>query len=264
MAVSSWRRHTFMLPNDHPRVDVRLRQLLTAIKRVYASTFSPAAKRYFLDGPYRLEEERMGVVLQRIVGAPRGPRFYPDFAGVARSHNYYPLAPMRSEDGIAAVALGLGETVVSGEPCFRFCPRYPRHIVQFSSVSDTLANAQREFRALELGQTDSVGRFSPARFDLAAAEEDGTLALVGSTYSPENDAVYDGVSRPGVRLVTFAPVLKHGLFPLAEIVDAMLEIGVHGTSGPVEIEFAVNVRTGDIAEFGVLQLRPLGRVRQGP
>jgi CheY-like chemotaxis protein len=255
---------TFMLPNDHPRVDVRLRQLLTAIKRVYASTFSPAAKRYFLGGPYRLEEEKMAVVLQRIVGGARGSRFYPSFAGVARSHNYYPLPPMQSEDGIAAVALGLGETVVSGEPCFRFCPRYPRHIVQFSSVSDTLLNAQREFRALELGRTDSVGRFSPARFDLAAAEEDGTLASVGSTYSPENDVVYDGISRAGVRLVTFAPVLKHGLFPLAEIVAALLEIGVQGTSGPVEIEFAVNCPPREMAEFGVLQLRPLGRIRYGP
>jgi CheY-like chemotaxis protein len=254
---------TFMLPNDHPRADVRLRQLLTAIKRVYASTFSPAAKRYFAEGPYRLEEEKMAVVLQRIVGRAHGSRFYPSFAGVARSHNFYPLPPMRSEDGIAAVALGLGETVVAGEPCFRFCPRYPRHIVQFSSVADTLVNAQREFRALELGGTDSVGRFAPARFDLAAAEEDGTLARVGSTYSPENDVVYDGISRPGVRLVTFAPVLKHGLFPLAEIVEALLEVGVQGTSGPVEIEFAVECRAGDAAEFAVLQLRPLGRIRQG-
>jgi hypothetical protein len=136
--------------------------------------------------------------------------------------------------------------------------------VQFSSVADTLANAQREFCALELGRTESVGRFSPARFDLTAAEEDGTLGLVGSTYSPENDVVYDGVSRAGVRLVTFAPVLKHGLFPLAEIVDALLELGVKGTSGPVEIEFAVHCPARQPAEFGVLQLRPLGRVRHEP
>src|SRR5260221_6205248 len=103
---------TFMLPNDHQRADVRLRQLLTAIARVYASTFSQAAKRYFGGGPYRLEEEKMAVVLQRIVGTTRGSRFYPDFAGVARSYNYYPLPPMKSEDGVAAVALGFGEAVV--------------------------------------------------------------------------------------------------------------------------------------------------------
>ncbi|HEX9287775.1 MAG TPA: PEP/pyruvate-binding domain-containing protein, partial [Thermoanaerobaculia bacterium] len=220
---------TFMLGNDHASADARLRQLQTAIKRVYASTFKRAAKQYLAGGPYRLEEEKMAVVLQRVVGAARGKRFYPDMAGVARSYNYYPLPPMRSEDGIAAVALGLGEIVVSGQPCFRFCPRYPRHIVQFSSVEDTLANAQREFYALELGQDEASG-FALARFDLAAAEQDGTLARVGSTYSPENDVVSDGISRPGVRLVTFAPIVKHGLFPLAELLDALLAVAVEGTS----------------------------------
>jgi CheY-like chemotaxis protein len=252
---------TFMLGNDHASADVRLRQLQTAIKRVYASTFKRAAKQYLGGGPYRLEEEKMAVVLQRVVGAARGKRFYPDMAGVARSYNYYPLPPMRSEDGIAAVALGLGEIVVSGQPCFRFCPRYPRHIVQFSSVEDTLANAQREFYALELGQDDTNG-FALARFDLAAAEQDGTLARVGSTYSPENDVVSDGISRPGVRLVTFAPILKHGLFPLAELLDALLAVAVEGTSVPVEIEFAVNFTLRSTPEFGVLQLRPLGRIRE--
>ena len=251
---------TFMLPNDHVRVDVRLRQLLTAIKRVFASAFSQAAKRYFAGGPYRLEEEKMAVVLQRLVGVTHGSRFYPDFAGVARSHNYYPLPPMTSDDGIAAVALGLGETVVSGAPCFRFCPRYPRHVVPFSSVPDTLANAQRQFYALELGQ-DSGGRARPTSFDLAAAEDDGTLVRVGSTYSPENDAIYDGISRPGVRLVTFAPVLKHDLFPLASVVDALLAIATRATSGPVEIEFAVRFPPAEPPEFGVLQLRPLGHQR---
>src|SRR5207245_883868 len=195
-------------------------QLLTAIKRVYGSTFSRVAKGYFTGGPYRLEEEKMAVVLQRLVGAAHGPRFYPDFAGVARSHNYYPLAPMRSEDGIAAVALGLGQ--------------------------------------------DSRSRSRPASFQLRAAEEDGTLARVGSTYSSENDAVYDGVSRPGVRLVTFAPVLKHNLFPLAELLDALLGAAARATGTPVEIEFAVSFARGAPPECGVLQLRPLGRIREGP
>jgi hypothetical protein len=159
------------------------------------------------------------------------------------------------------VALGLGEIVVSGQPCFRFCPRYPRNIVQFSSVKDTLANAQRDFYALELGQ-DNPNGFALGRFDLAAAEEDGTLARVGSTYSPENDVVSDGISRAGVRLVTFAPILKHGLFPLAELLDALLGVAVEGTSVPVEIEFAVNFPARSTPEFGVLQLRPLGRIRE--
>jgi len=143
-------------------------------------------------------------------------------------------------------------------------------------VQDTLANAQRDFFALELGRGSSTP-FAPALFDLEAAEDDGTLAAVGSTFSPENDVVYDGISRPGVRLVTFAPMLKHGLFPLAELIDALLQMCVKGTGVPVEVEFAVhlhptahNPRGGDPGlpgrglepEFGVLQLRPLGRVRE--
>jgi hypothetical protein len=131
-------------------------------------------------------------------------------------------------------------------------------------VTDTLANAQREFYAIELGGRESTSRFAPARFPLADAEADGALAAVGSTYSPENDAVYDGVSRPGIRLVTFAPMLKHGLFPLAEILDALLGAASDGTNGPVEIEFAVNLPPGGMPELGLLQLRPLGRVRAGP
>jgi CheY-like chemotaxis protein len=254
---------TCMLPNDHDRADVRLRQLLTAIKRVYASTFSRAAKRYLAESPYRLEEEKMAVVLQRIVGGRHGGRFYPDISGVARSHNFYPVPPMKPEDGLAAVALGLGETVVTGSACCRFCPRYPRHTLAFSSVQEALTNAQREFFALELGR-DSSTPFAPARFELSTAEEDGTLAAAGSTFSPENDVVYDGISRPGVRLVTFAPILKHGLFPLAEIVDALLRMAVEGTSVPVELEFAVHMPPRGTPEFGVLQLRPLARVRDVP
>jgi CheY-like chemotaxis protein len=257
---------TFMLPNDHQRSDVRLRQLLTAIKRVYASMFSHAAKQYLAGSPYRLEEEKMSVVLQRLVGRAHGSRFYPDFAGVGRSHNFYPLPPMQAGDGIAAVALGLGETVVRGGPCFRFCPRYPRHIVDFSSVAETINSTQREFYALELGASDSVGRFEPALFDLRAAEADGTLDRLGSTYSPENDAVYDGLSRPGVRLVTFAPLIKHGLFPLAELLDAVLDVGSAGVSAPVEVEFAVDLGDGRTRapEFALLQLRPLARLRELP
>ncbi|MGE5246513.1 MAG: PEP/pyruvate-binding domain-containing protein [Betaproteobacteria bacterium] len=256
---------TFMLPNDHGRADVRLRQLLTAVKRVYASMFMHAAKEYLAGSPYRLEEEKMSVVLQRIVGRAHATRFYPDFAGVARSHNFYPLPPMTAADGIAAVALGLGETVVEGGACVRFCPRYPRHVVEFSSAADTVNNAQRTFYALELGRLDSVGRFSPAQFDLRAAEEDGTIDRLGSTYSPQNDAVYDGVSRPGIRLVTFAPLLKHGLFPLAELLDAVLGVASEGVNAPVEIEFAVDLPGGPRPpEFALLQLRPLARLRELP
>ncbi len=131
---------TFMLANQHPDLSVRLEQLMEAIKRVYASTFSQHAKAYVRATPYRLEEEKMAVILQQVVGTIHssrdGQRFYPDFSGVVRSHNFYPVPPMSYEDGIAAVALGLGRAVVDGGKCLAFCPRYPRNIVQFSSVED--------------------------------------------------------------------------------------------------------------------------------
>ncbi len=258
---------TYMLPNDHADTAVRLAHLQAAVKRVYASTFSRHAKAYLKATPYRLEEEKMAVILQKLVGSPRGSRFYPTFAGVARSHNFYPVSPMVSSDGVAAVALGLGTTVVDGEPCLRFCPRYPRHLLQFSSVKVALRNSQRHFYALQLGEpgaewTGGDGRV-PA-FGLDAAEADGALDPVASTYSPENDAIYDGLSRQGVRLVSFAPILKHALFPLAEILTGLLEIGERGTSAPVEVEFAVDLPSSpaEPATFGFLQLRPLALARE--
>jgi CheY-like chemotaxis protein len=262
---------TFMLPNNRGDLNTRLKRLVAAITKVYASTFSSHAKAYLDATPYRLEEEKMAVVIQEMVGAPHGGVFYPDFAGVARSHNYYPTAPCRSEDGIAAVALGLGRTVMDGERCLRFCPRYPRHVLQFSSVQEFLSYSQREFWALDLSREGRDPRGGRGRDDermirlgLEHAEQHGTLQAVGSTYSDENDAVYDGLSRPGVRLVSFAPVLKHQLFPLAQVLDYLLELGEQGTSAPVEIEFAVNLSTpaGQPKDFGFLQMRPLAVTRE--
>ncbi len=259
---------TFMLPNNHADLSVRLAQLVSAIRRVYASTFSRRSKAYLDGTPYRLEEEKMAVVVQQLVGAHHGGVFYPDFAGVARSHNFYPAPPCNSEDGIAAVALGLGRTVMDGERCLRFCPRYPRHVLQLSSVQDLVHYSQREFWALDLGlDTGVIDAPADSRLlhlGLAHAEEHGTLHTVGSTYSRENDAVYDGLSRHGVRLVSFAPVLKHEMFPLADILAFLLDIGEEGTSAPVEIEFAVNLSTppGSPKEFGFLQMRPLALSRE--
>lgn len=262
---------TYMLANNQTSHHVRLTQLQAAIKRVYASTFSRRAKAYLTATPYRLEEEKMAVVLQRIVGSAHGGRFYPSVSGVARSHNFYPVPPVATDDGIAAVALGFGESVVEGDACVRFCPRYPRHVVQFSSVKDVRRNSQREFHALPVADVGTEGALSPGadpfalrRYGLDVAEEDGTLAAVGSTLSTENDAVYDGISRAGVRLVSFAPILKHGVFPLAEILAHLLQVARDATAAPVEIEFAVNlsVPEGAPREFGFLQLRPLALSRE--
>ncbi len=208
---------TWMVPNRDPDRRVRLDQLHDAICRVYASTFSRRAKAYLRASPYRLEEEKMAVVIQKVAGQTRGNRHYPDLAGVARSHNFYAVPPLQPRDGVAAVALGLGATVVGGETCFRFSPRHPRHVVQFSSVEDVKRNSQRLFYALRLdddrARADGVHGFELEQYGLETAERDGALAAIGSTYSPENDAVFDGIARPGVRLVSFAPILKHGVFP---------------------------------------------------
>src|ERR1700687_5626757 len=188
---------TFMLgnqqadPQANPEINqnARLEALSEAIRRVYASTFSRHAKAYVRATPYRLEEEKMAVILQQVVGTPHGQRFYPDFSGVVRSRNYYPVPPMTFEDGIAAVALGLGRTVVDGGKCLSFCPRYPRNLLQFSSVEDILANTQTEFCALELdgvAHSSGPGHLREARFGLDVAEADGTLNAVASTYSVDN------------------------------------------------------------------------------
>ncbi|MFI5251278.1 MAG: PEP/pyruvate-binding domain-containing protein [Bacteroidota bacterium] len=254
---------TLMIPNNHPDPEFRLTQLLNAIRRVYASTYSRAAKEYTRHTLYRLEEEKMAVIIQKVVGIKHRKRFYPDFSGVAKSFNFYPMPPQLSSDGITSVALGLGQMIVDGGSCVKFCPKYPGHLYQFTTIEETLANNQREFFAIDLeldsNSTETGVNDLTKRFVLNDAEEDGTLRYAGSTYSPENDTVHDGLSRIGTRLVTFAPILKNKLLPLPEILDLILEIGSSGMGTPVEIEFAVrmSVNPGERKEFGLLQMRPL-------
>lgn len=255
--------HTHMIPNNHVDRNERLTDLLEAIKRVYASTFFQGAKSYIKSTPYRLEEEKMAVIIQELVGTRHGSRFYPDFSGVARSHNFYPISPMKAEDGIASIAAGLGRTVVEGGPSVRFCPRYPRHIVHFSTVDDILKYSQKEFFCLEMPdpEKDIVRKheIDLSLGNLEDAEKDGILFMMGSTYSLENHAIYDGISRKGSRVITFAPILKNELFPLADIIDQLLAMGYEGMSGPVEIEFAVKLAApeGEPKRFALLQMRPM-------
>jgi CheY-like chemotaxis protein len=253
---------TFMLSNMHSDPAVRLAQLIRAVKRVYASTFSQRARAYLRATPYRLEEEKMAVIIQKMVGSAHGNRFYPSFSGVVRSHNFDPTPPLKVEDGIAAVGLGLGRIVVEGGNCLRFSPAYPNHILQLSSVSDALNSTQREFIALELekgGRDGDGAEMHEARFGLATAEEDGTLAPLASTYSFETDSLSDGTSRSGPRVISFAPILKQDLFPLCEVLKELMEIGHEGMSTPVEIEFAANLTPppGEPRKFAFLQIRPV-------
>lgn len=255
---------TYMLPNSNPDINVRLDELLQTIKAVYASTYHEKAKDYMKATAYRLEEEKMAVIVQRLVGYEHKGKFYPDFAGVGKSFNFYPVPPQKSDDGIAMVALGLGKTVVEGGNTVRFCPRFPKHLLQFFSTKETLMHAQQDFYALDLnGKLDHHPESTKdplvKRYDLLESEADGTLYTVGSTYSSEDEAVYDGISREGIRVVTFAPILKHKMFPLPGILDMLLGLGTWGMGSPVEIEFAVNlsVLPDKPKEFAMLQMRPL-------
>ncbi len=255
---------TYMIPNSNPDIEKRLDELLQSIKSVYASTFHRKAKDYMKATDYRLEEEKMAVVVQRLVGASHNGKFYPNFAGVAKSYNFYPVPPQKSTDGIALVALGLGKTVVEGGNTVRFCPKFPKHLMQFFSTKETLRNAQQDFYALDLNAEldniiTTIEDVCLKKYDLHESERDNTLHYVGSTYSPENESVYDGISRDGMRVVTFAPILKHKIFPLPEILDLLLEMGAWGMGTPVEIEFAVNMNVppGMPKEFAMLQMRPM-------
>jgi CheY-like chemotaxis protein len=255
---------TYMIPNNNPDIQIRLLELLQSIKLVYASTFFNKVKDYMKATSYRLEEEKMAIIVQRMVGAEHNGRFYPDFAGVAKSYNFYPVPPQAATDGIVQVALGLGKTVVDGGNTVRFCPKYPRHLLQFYNTSETLKNAQQDFFALNLeyGLEDD-GQISPEKFvekyDMQIAEKDQTLFYVGSTYSAENETVYDGISRAGRRVVTFAPILKHQIYPLPEILELMLGMGSWGMGTQVEIEFAANmdIPPARPKEFAMLQIRPM-------
>lgn len=254
---------TYMIPNDNSNPLIRLNDLLTTIKRVYASTFYQNAKNYIRITAYRSEEEKMAVVIQKLVGTVHENRFYPDFSGVAKSYNFYPLPPQKSTDGIVSAALGLGKWVVEGGNTVRFCPKYSSDLIQFHSVKESLDSSQMEFFALQLDEKTDFGNVTydklVKQFTLNTAEKDGPLRFVGSTYLPENDAIYDGLGRNGVRLVTFGPVLRNKIFPLANVLELLLEMGNWGLGTPVEIEFAVNISkpAGKKKEFGLLQMRPL-------
>lgn len=254
---------TCFIPNNHESTEVRLEELCNAVKMVYASTYHADAKAYIESTANRLEEEKMAVVIQQVVGREHENCFYPDVAGVARSVNFYPMPGMKAEDGVASVVLGLGKAVVEGGRCVRFCPAHPRKPMQFLTVDECLENAQSTFVALDLAsEGPRVGKAQAeacmVSLDLDVAERHGTLAPVGSVYSPDNDAVYDGISRPGVRLVTMAGLLKGPVFPLGEMLSFLLKVGAAGASCPVEIEFAINLSSaGAPHEFGFLQIRPM-------
>lgn len=254
---------THMLVNSHANRKVRLQQLETAIKIIYASTFFQRAKHYHESVGNRVEDDKMAVIIQRAVGSNYGNYFYPSFAGVALSYNFYSIDDVKPEDGIVYVALGLGKTIVEGMDCLRFSPSYPEKLPQFSTIEDMLNNSQKDFFAIDMRDPgvfpEPGGEKGLIKLPASQAEKDGTLFPLCSTYSADNDRVYTGSSRPGVRIITFAPILKSSLFPLADIVKFLLQLGSQGLNCPIEIEFAVNLNPapGKSKEFAFLQIRPM-------
>jgi hypothetical protein len=259
---------TYMLPNNHPDWEVRLNHLETAVKLVYASAYVERPRRYLESIGHDLTETRMAVIVQEIAGRQYGRYFYPAISGVAQSHNYYPVFQMKPEDGVATIALGLGKQVVEGGDAVRFCPRYPQVLPQFRSPAEVMKVAQREFFALDLerGDVDLLGGTDAtlARLQLSQAEAHGTLALAGSVVATDEDRIYDGVGRRGSRVVTFARILKHNVFPLCAILNQLFEDCRRDLGFSVEIEFAVDLDTdtGREPEFYFLQLRPLVALRE--
>jgi hypothetical protein len=258
---------TIMLANSHPSLDVRLAQLLEAMKVVYSSTYMKDAREYLETTPHRLEEERMAVVIQTLVGSRRGDLYYPTFSGVTSSYNFYPFRDMSPRDGTALVALGLGKSVVEGFEALRFCPAQPQTLPQFSLVKDILRNAQRKFWGLDMTLSDVIPGIV---FDANLVESEVTQALadpamssIASTYIAANDRIVDGLDGRGTPLVTFNAVLKGQGFPLPQILTNLLKVAEACIGVPVEIEFAADLRTQGTQTFHVLQVRPMNveRVR---
>jgi len=254
---------TKMIPNNEENLDSRFLSLANAIKLVWASTFFQQAKAYIESTNHRVEEEKMAVVIQEVVGQRRNGTFYPDFSGVARSYNYYPVGNAVPEDGVVNVALGLGKTVVDGGASLRFTPAYPRILPQFGTTKDMLNNSQREFYAINLKPLASTAFAEEDQYllkpDLRQAELDGTLGNLASTYSAQDDRFYDGINHRGPRTISFANILKNEIFPLAPILERLLKLSQEAMGCPIEMEFAANLDARSVmpAEFGFLQVRPL-------
>ncbi|MEJ2724182.1 MAG: PEP/pyruvate-binding domain-containing protein, partial [Deltaproteobacteria bacterium] len=254
---------TYMIPNNHPDPSVRLKHLLTAVKLVYASTYYEGPKAFSRSVSNQPQLEAMGVVIQQLAGKAYGNFFYPALSGVAQSHNFYPVPPMKSDEGIALIALGLGKTVVEGERALRFCPKYPNVLPQFSTVDDILTNAQRFFYALKIKDYPEKLTFRKyynlQRREVDEAERESPVRMLKSTYVPEEHRIRDIGAAQGHPVLTFAPVLKHNLLPLPRILTDFLELGRKGMGCPIEIEFSVNLGENreHKGEFYFLQIRPM-------
>ncbi|MDR3591357.1 MAG: DUF5752 family protein [Negativicutes bacterium] len=255
---------TYVVPNSHSDRAVRLRQLSDAVKLVFASVFYAAPVQYAKNADIRIEEEKMAVLIQELVGENYGDLYYPAISGVAQSYNFYPYQPMKPEEGTVSLALGLGKTVVGGEQVHRFSPAHPKMNPPYSGPEEYFEKSQRTFYAVNLKESADIAlcaddEVNYEKLPVSRAEQDGTLDYIGSTYSPENDCIYDNVNQKGPKLVTFAPILKYNRLPLTSIIKDLLRLGKQSFGADVEIEFAVNLPKDQDKpkEFYFLQIRPM-------
>ncbi len=252
---------TYLLPNNHPESEVRFKQLTDAIKLVFASIYSRNARTYFEAIGYKIEQEKMAVVLQEVVGNRFEDYFYPHISGTAQSFNYYPIAHMKPQDGFAVLAVGLGQYVMEGERAFRFSPAYPN--IDMISKEDLYKNSQVSFYAVDMAKKDvnlldgeNAGLIT---LDISAAEKHGTLNHSASVLNIDNDIIIPGLDSPGPRIVNFTDILKYNYIPLASMLRTILKVITEACGTPVEIEFAVDLTRDEAGytSFYLLQIKPL-------
>ncbi len=254
---------TYMVPYNAESKTQMLEMVTEAVKAVYASVYYRDSKAYMTATKNVIDEEKMAVVLQEICGNKYENRFYPSFSGVARSLNYYPIGAEKPEDGIANIAMGLGKYIVDGGTTLRFSPAYPHNVLQTSTLDFALRETQTFFNALDLSNMQFIPQvddgFNLSKISVRDAEKDGTLKFIASTFNVEDQTIYDGIYPGGRKIITFANILEHDVFPLANILSEVLSVSQLEMSRPIEIEFAVNLDYSSEKQhlFYLLQIRPI-------
>lgn len=254
---------TKMVPNNLPDTDSRFQKLSEAVKFIYASTFFRSAHDYMRVASHSIEDEKMAVIIQDIIGTRFGDRYYPHISGVMRSFNFYPFGRARPEEGVVELALGLGRTIVDDGISWAFSPAWPAIGPPFKSTGDMLKHTQTGFWAVNLGRLHLYNPVEETeyleRFDLKDCEYDCSLGLVASTYNHRDDRLESGIFRDGPRVLDFSPVLRSRDFRFNELLKMVLKESEEKLGGMVEIEFAMKLGKtfGEPAEFGFLQARPM-------
>ena len=251
---------TYMIPYLEDKYQM-LQMLACAIKGVYASVFYRDSKAYMAATSNVIDQEKMAVILQQVVGKDYGDRFYPNMSGVLRSLNYYPIGDETAEEGIASLALGLGKYIVDGGQTLRVCPYHPTQVLQTSELDKALSETQTQFYALDMkhvGEDFKVDDgFNILKLKVKEAVEDQSLNYIASTFDPYDQVLNDGVYETGRKVITFAGVLQHGVIPLPEILQMSMKYGSEAMRRPVEIEFACNINADKACDFYLLQIRPI-------